>query len=366
MIELWLHRSLGSFLSFSIAFVGLGDLEVADSNVLAYFLPHSRRWRNMRLDFGPFLKPYLDIPYVCAPSLENVEISLHLSQLTTWIFRLLANVPSLRRLLFQPFLVGTNVNFQDIIIPWAQLTHIMLPCELLASSPIGLLRKCPRLMECELFRCGPLYDDSPQHPIPPFVLPELRLLRIEIEIHSMETLADFFDALVLPTLRTLTIKYGRRNNDEWPQSNFISLLLRSLCHLESLTLLGIRPSEEEVVQILQMTTASLTALEIDTGFTGICLTDRTLELLTAHNPLSDQEPYECLAPNLTRLSLYRCMSSTDRVLSKMVHSRRRGGTSGIARLITLQIDTVFLHDHPKDDSHILQLADDGLEIVRVY
>lgn len=308
----------------------------------------------------------MDIPYVCAPSLENVEISLHLNQLTTWIFRLLADVPSLRRLIFQPFFVGTNVNIQDITIPWVQLTHMMLPSELLTSSPIGLLRQCPRLVEYMLFRCGPLYDDSPQHLISPFVLPELRLLRIELQVHSMKTLADFFDALVLPTLRILTLKYGHHNNNEWPQSNFISLLSRSLCHLESLTLMGMRPSEEDVIRMLQMTTASLTVLEIDTGFTGICLTDKTLALLTAHDPLSNQEPHECLAPNLTRLSLYRCVSSTDRVFSKMVHSRRRGGTSGVAHLITLQIDTVFLHNHPKDDWRILQLADNGLKILRVY
>lgn len=55
MIELWLYRSSRSFLLFSIDFVGLRDFEVADTNILAYFLPHSRRWRNMRLDFGPFL-----------------------------------------------------------------------------------------------------------------------------------------------------------------------------------------------------------------------------------------------------------------------------------------------------------------------
>ncbi|KIM92124.1 hypothetical protein PILCRDRAFT_231 [Piloderma croceum F 1598] len=294
------------------------------------------------------------------------SIALHTPKLWSSVAIKVKSTHNLRRLLFQPFPVGPNVNLQDITIPWAQLTHIMLPCELLTSSPISLLRQCPRLMECVLFRSGPLYDDSLKHLISPFVLPDLRPLRIELEVHSMETLADFFDALVLPTLRTLTIKYGHSNNNEWPQSNFISLLSRSLCHLESLTLIGIRPSEEAVIRILQMTTASLTTLEIDTGFTGICLTDRTLDLLTAHDPLSDQEPHECLAPNLTRLSLYRCVSSTDRVLSKMVHSRRRGGTSGIARLITLQIDTVFLHNHPKDDWRILQLADNGLEILRVY
>jgi hypothetical protein len=141
-----------------------------------------------------------------------------------------------------------------------------------------------------------------------------------LEIRTEGEFGEFFGGLTLSRLRDLSIMMGYLIDAEdpcrmWPQTQFMELLARSGCSLDSLALFNADITPEELVPCLP----SLRNLLLSSDASGIaCVTDEVLRLLSYWPAIQDAPP---LCPKLINIKLWGSLFSSDGVLADMIESR---------------------------------------------
>jgi hypothetical protein len=193
-------------------------------SVMEAILPHSTRWKDIRfminIDMLDTLTAVKDLPCLRNLAIESFDIFDPVPRLPIF-----DNAPGLRCVE-----LGYNVSSTQFALPWAQLTEYWSD-NTTAPEILAILEQTPHLVKCTL---RVLEDEVPLHR-------HVRLPLLQtLEITSYINPADLFNHLSLPALRDF--QYSEREpaaEEGWPNSQFVALLKRSSCLLQTLNIDGI-------------------------------------------------------------------------------------------------------------------------------
>jgi hypothetical protein len=200
-----------------------------------------------------------------------------------------------------------------------------------------------------------------------------------LSIFGTRPLGPIFNQLTLPALRTLSLgEEERQSGLLWPHTDFISLLSRSSCPIQTLTLHNVEPSQEQLIECLRHISNSLLNLHIaadDNKPRLMIVKNDLLRLLTSRieeqgMPGPSRRNAELpLCPKLETISFRGCVYSTDGMFSDMVTSRMHvyidGQQEGVARLRSVVVG--LLKDQNEEDIrklNTLQAEDVALCVFR--
>ncbi|KAJ7045765.1 hypothetical protein C8F04DRAFT_448206 [Mycena alexandri] len=376
----WLWRSGDLPLELSLCQTNEseGNQELAD-DVLAAFLQHLPRWKDIRLDianpmYGRSLQPSTSLH---APLLE----SFHLT--TCWrltpneeimqdLLRMLEVAPRLSSFSVSR-LSDLNVSpTSTVAIPWTQLIRLDLGFIPSVSACLSIMSGCPKLESCNLV------VDPEQGPLPslPIVLPVLTSL--ELHIRAGE-LASLLDRAVFPALTSITlyVQDAYDNHANWPQTSFADFLSRSKCALARLELhdTGVQPTQFiECLQHEGVRGISELVIHDSRDWTwDPVITPRLVQLLTlpsggAPTPTLDASESGHLLPALRMLDLGKgCWTCPGGLLSEMIESRWRTTAADVARLERVHIDLHLLEDvYGPDHTRLERLREEGMKVRITY
>jgi hypothetical protein len=233
------------------------------------------RWHTLVLDISPKLYTTFIDDLTCAPLLHTLKFVDQMPQKGQF---LLPQTPSLKYL-------ETSTHFlSDIAIEWGNVTHFQSDC-LSLDEFFETLRLAGRLISCRL---RGISDNLDLHPIPTTPLTHSTLERLYLVPDDVyeETLGDFFDLLVFPSLKRFG--YDSTNTFYFPLNSLISLFNRSQCQLTHFDLSG-KPRGIDVDELIPLFSAlpTITHLKLgdikhrgeDSKNQGI-MTDKLLQELT--------------------------------------------------------------------------------------
>ena len=290
-------------ISFSCSGNSISAVEEAASSLFQVLSPSSQRWETLNLILPPFLfsKFFMTFTEADFPLLNSIRLAPGLCMVRSGLLKscgAMFRAPSLRSL---------SVSKLDISLSFADCNHITdLNLDhmhaLTTPEAIKILSSCPNLIFCRL-----KYLKALGTRFSAISLPFLRSLDIAGEPGDSETsdLTDFFDALIVPSLREFACNSYTRSGAGVPFKSMVSqspvvenikLCLNSLSTAaECLPLL---PSLKQMSIYLPICREKPL---------GECLLeDDLLRLLT---PSLDSG--ECLCPHLQEIKFYNWLAITD-------------------------------------------------------
>jgi len=138
-----------------------------------------------------------------------------------------------------------GLRLSQVDLPIAQLTTLEMPVYYF-NECLDLFRSVDRLLTCVLNVRVPKWSRKSLNPAVAHQLELLELIMLDSEGRSI---SEFFDALSLPSVRTLKIDM---HFALFPHTSFISLINRSSCsQLTRLSLSSIRISDTHLLQCLE-------------------------------------------------------------------------------------------------------------------
>lgn len=209
-------------------------------------------------------------------------------------------------------------------VPFGQLRELELTCMMSFASCIQILHRSPLIERCVLH-----YVEEPSSfpPSDPVVLANLARLSIK----TNDDIGPFFDALTLPSLLEIAIEYCSEGTEEdeddstmfpdWPHTAFTSLLDRSGCSLDELSLaVDMDPSFLDTYLLRISPTIKSLTVRGKHGWTPV--DEDTLRILTRIVPPGRCE-VDTIFPCLRDITLIACISFPlpEGVLADMVESR---------------------------------------------
>jgi F-box-like len=241
-IETWFSRSRNCPLTFTVQG---GQLAPSLIQCLAKF---SERWKHVNIYFPPSFLAYLSAVRNRLPCLQTLDLGVCLGREgVAQVVDAFKNAPQLWAVAL-PNCAKPSL-FQ---LPWHQLTKLFVS-GIAIEDVLSALQRCPNLVELGVVEPALSDDESlrgdytfPNRPI--VDLHQLKYLDVSLTIQTEE----FFDHLLLPALRDLSM-ITHLSLDEWPQSEFMSLLFRSSFNLTRLTFHDLGISAGELIEILQHT-----------------------------------------------------------------------------------------------------------------
>lgn len=339
MTSNWLQRSgcLPLFISVTIGFNERPAQELLD--VICH---HSSRWKHIRFEFrGLYCPPMYSLalakgntPLLHAFEFDARDIS---SVNILPVISLLNLAPKLREVIWVDDLADMR---QLMELPLSQLTRLSVTMSHGTLDYLELLNQCYNLEQIRITRPRP--GDTRQ-PRAPLLLSKLTSLSIAYDLTAI------LDSLTLPALKHVRIhsegpvspsigRYtgaGRNANEAeadclWSPVSFVSLVKRSSCSIESLSL-DTYMAESCLIQCLEETTSSLTKLNV----TGVTITDKLISSLTyspsvsptssssSSSPLyaASARNSSSLCPLLQDICLNTRLMSTPGALVQMAESR---------------------------------------------
>ncbi|KDR75271.1 hypothetical protein GALMADRAFT_140797 [Galerina marginata CBS 339.88] len=302
-----------------------------------------------------------------APNLHSLSLKLgNWSAEEAWdLNALLQRAPAVRALTWSnrcswgtwdsPFDSGV----EHLTVSWANLTHILLDTWITLKSTLYILRQCTSVVSLDLrhFSSGHELleaDDPSRGDI--IHLPHLQSLSI-YQLKLDNGPAALFDRLLCPALHAFNFTCGFVERVSWPQAAFHSFLTRSVCTLRSLMLEFTGISEDQLIQCLTHSSASLERLEVYDARGDICVGDAFLDMLRVQTDAD--APVNSFCPNLHTLILHRVVSCTDGALASALKLRLAPQQSSV-RLCN--VDILFskrFHKSNTLDMHYLQSISEG-------
>lgn len=334
MISEWLRRSgrLPLFISVSIGFNERPAQELLD--VICH---HSARWKRIRFEFrGLYCPPMYSLalangntPLLRAFEFDARDISsVNISPVIT----LLNLAPKVREVIWVDDLADTRLLME---LPLSQLSRLSITTSHGTLNYLELLNQCYNLEQIRITRPRPGDTRLPSVPLALFKLTSLSItydvtvLLDSLTLPALKHVRIYSEVLASRSLeRYMGTRRGAIEGDEgsglWSPLSFLSLVQRSSCNIESLTL-DTCMTETSLAQCLEMTTASLMQLTI----TGVTITDKLISSLTCPPPITslssftslDPPTYNSLCPLLQEIRLNTRLISTTGALQKMVESR---------------------------------------------
>ncbi|PBK74151.1 hypothetical protein ARMSODRAFT_951726 [Armillaria solidipes] len=325
LIQAWLDHSGTCLLSFRVDY-STHPFSYADAaRLLRTLSSASTRWERVHL-FLPGSNSFFrdafgnaDMPHLRELTLDVVRGSeADISELNTFLF---SNDIPLERFTWgfrsswgawdSP---GSLSGLAVLNAPWSHLSHLKLDTCITVEEAYATLNRCPNLVKCDFRRFSrPMNGDGNATNLPVITLQHLTSLSLYtinlVTIH--ESLARFFSHLLCPNLRKVMFTCGFTSQVAWPQSAFMSFLLRSSCTIERLHLEGTGISESNLCQCLEVMSASLRHLALYDSGDNACVSDKVVGLIEGS-----------LCPRLESIVLHRVLRCSDGALAKMIDSHR--------------------------------------------
>jgi hypothetical protein len=198
----------------------------------------------------------------------------------------------------------------------------------------------------------------------PFQLLCLRSLHIKVD-HAQD-LACTLHCITLPALRNFTVEWVAAETGPWPQRHFMSLLSRSSCSVKKFRLLGMSPTEDDLIGCLEEMPA-LTHLEVHPSWAAGTVAARLLGRLTCSGP----NDASCLAPKLELVNFMDGRGFSDQMFVDMIASRWRLGlgdgldgvaqSDHVARIICVRLHNRY-QPHPQALVRLEEFRQEGLDV----
>ncbi|KAJ3998312.1 hypothetical protein F5050DRAFT_1745313 [Lentinula boryana] len=226
------------------------------SSLMDLLCTQAYRWRRFHLVTKAH-RNFLDLGFTELSSLESLSLALDdqfpidaSSKGRMWF-----NAPRLHTL----SLDMTIFELEQFELPWHQLRHLRMEY-LNLDQMHKILCLCTSVVTATFISCA--NDFSFRDPVP-YTCLFLSSLTI-IASHRLETLGPDITHCIYPSLSELTLISG---SQEFSFShgivpNLTSLVIRSGCHLTSLTLHGISYSSKHLMELLQAISPSLVKLDL--------------------------------------------------------------------------------------------------------
>ncbi|KAJ3756423.1 hypothetical protein EV360DRAFT_72009 [Lentinula raphanica] len=261
LTELYLDRSGNAPLDVFLHIeqrseLGLGLMDMLNA--------HAHRWRHVHLHIPPILFPHL-----CSLSSELALSSLESFSLILKGSNPFDEIGYGRRMSFDAPRLHTlhldipsfQISLSQLSFPFHQVRHLTTST-LDLSQTHQILSLCPSLLTATFTSSDD--DLSFRDPVY-YTCPFLSSLSI-LSLRRLETLGPDITQCTYPSLTTLTLISGVETS-EFSFSHGIvpdltSLVIRSQCHLTSLTLHGISYSSKHLMELLQASSSSLIKLDL--------------------------------------------------------------------------------------------------------
>ncbi|KAJ7158553.1 hypothetical protein C8R46DRAFT_1354515 [Mycena filopes] len=364
LIQAWLARSGSRPLSFHIAESIRKDYYeegmVTVGTVLELYAPHYQRWQRIRLECQDWR---IDTGFAKLPCNEPPRAleSLHLLR-DFWRadeqeqLSLMLSAPRLRECHWV-----SNTDLGGFNAPFPQLSKLFLERPLEADEFMHILSEGRNIESCQFFvLVSP--TSTLALPAAPPVAPSV----LRHNLRSLDLTADLFsrvfNQLELPSLTHISIKRFDFT-PVWPHKDFMSLLKRSKCALESLSLTDTDMTPEQMIEFLRHASPTLEKLILtsDRRLRHTIVNDDVLRLLT-WTPGSAGPP---VCPRLSMVKFWDCHTSTDGVLADMIESRWKGRDGGPNRVLSIafvMLDSTHVEDLRRLD--VLNADRIGISILR--
>jgi len=304
LLKLYLERSC----SYPLSLTARDPFSLKDQRLLSPLIEHSHRWK--QFDVHRSVLGHLSTIKNNLPVLETLQIidgGAH--DITVDCF---VDAPKLQTLILNGSFYGLAIDLQ---LPWNQLTVLHFTHTVLHET-LHVLSLCRNVVSCSIKDTQ--IDDrvSPPH----CKLPGLRSIRLggQIQWPQSHLLHALFSAFTLPSLTAVEMEFlGSVHTVRWSQAQFLSMLERSSCSLETLSLRGIHVPDAELVECLEhmplLRKLVLWHEEHPTFGLVRPISDELLVRLIHHRSLP-------LVPELEHLEL-RNVAFDDHVFADMVESR---------------------------------------------
>jgi len=335
LIQLFIQRSARVPLSWSLE-DARPSLTVVDANrppmpvsqIVELYVPHARRWKHVRIDYGSGWVPNTGLDSLPADSQFPVLETLSIKR-GYWLDN--HEISILSCMLTSPRLHGiswySQKPYTTLTMPWTQLRQFSINHLVPAREALTIISRCDKLEEVEMNILLPskVDDESP-----------IDLLRHDtLQAFKVEAAGDpniLFNLITFPSLKRLeiTLTQGPR----LPPMSFPLLqqfIDRSSCALEKFSMEEAQLNPDDLLEFLMYISPSLLDLSFqhersNAGY----INDRILRMLThpdIHGPNYVKDPslhanFEgLLCPKLRHLRLWGVVGSTDGVLADMLQSR---------------------------------------------
>jgi hypothetical protein len=353
LVNQWLDRS-GSLPLSICALLRCEDYDQTAVVIMDAIAQHTERWCNIAFELPIFcydsfkdddnLKCYL-------PNLQHIFIgkeSLGLDEFSR--FDIFSVTPQLRSLSLK------GVDVSDCVFSTNNLTKLRIEGECIDAC-MDILQRSPHIIECAFVNVQNT-TSSIKHSLSN----QLQLLRLEIPEEYDESIADIFNALTVPALRKF---HFYAEGQSLPPNSFISLMTRSSCSLQTLTLefvsVGLDAnSDDELLQCLD----AIPSLQ-ELTLIGVRITDNTLRMLSCRDS-------SVVLPNLKVFDWGGSIRDFS-VLVGFLHSRwdsrestpSKENSHTISRLQSVNFWT-FPSNVPDPDllAQLQQFVEEGMEITR--
>jgi hypothetical protein len=240
LVEQWLVRSGAMLLSIHASiYDNILDHRVMAVRALDVVAKSSERWSHIAFQLPFFCYESFKCIENHLPNLESISLSKERwgdgeDEVELEMFSI---APQLRAVCMQGYYL------QTLVLPTRQLTKLCVKSGCLDES-IDMLRISPHVIDCEFQ--GIQFIDQGIHP-PHAHTTRLESLEFHIDGHNNVT-AAVFDSLTVSAAHDLTC-HG--NDFRFPYTNFISLVSRSHCSLQTLSLHSFRISDRRLIDCLR-------------------------------------------------------------------------------------------------------------------
>ncbi|KAJ7476067.1 hypothetical protein FB451DRAFT_1366654 [Mycena latifolia] len=367
LVETWIARSGSCPLSFHIAESIQKDYYdagmITSASILELYAPHYDRWQHIRLEYQDWR---IDTGFASLPC-ETPPQSLETLHLARDFWRpaeqnqlsLMLSAPRLRNCTWI-----SNTDLGTFRAPFPQLAKLFLERPLIAEDFMHILSEGANLTACQFFVLASSGSNLEPR-IPPFVLRHnLRTLDLTADLFGR-----LFNQLELPRLTELSVRrfdIVPHPAPVWPHQEFMSLLSRSKCALEVISLSDMDITPDQMNDCLRHSSASLQKLILtnDRRMRHTIINDDVLRLLTWAPPEPGGSQLS-ICPRLSMVKFWDCHSSSDGVLADMVESRWKVGADGPAKMLNIAF---FMLDasHVEDLRRLDMLNEEriGISILR--
>ena len=349
----WLIRSGNLPLSIRIHYIQPKDRNSLNTHpAIDALTQHSGRWQYAEFEIPTSMWKQIKPAKNHLARLRGIVIAVpfqySLFGLPTNIFEVAPQLASLE--------IGCAMSL-GLKVPWTQLTRIVAPMQSSLDQCYKVLQNAVNLVECDLRISNSWLGTS--HVIIRHT--HLRILKIAV-VHVDP--GPLFDRLSLPALRCIDFY----DEGSWSQSQFISLLSRSSCHLETFILLSYNTlsfQEDDLLECLRHM-PTLVHLQLNC-MAGASMTNEVIAQLTLPWSMPQSEGTSYLVPKLEFLGFYAIDEIAGLPFATMIKSRRHIGVQQIHTSLLKSLR--FEYEVHQDEWTLMSLrefAESGLDLHIAY
>jgi hypothetical protein len=301
LVDQWLLRSG----KLPLSIYASGHIQPPSPVVIAIIdviARHSERWSRIAFTLPYRCYENLEAIKNCLPNLEFISLN---SESWDWnevsaFFGMFSIAPRLRNVSLEGY------HLQSFVFPTHQIAKLYVGLDYVDEC-VDFLRRCPHVIEVSM-RCITSWDIGASN------LHAAQLESLDL-CAGHGTAPEIFDLLTLPALRKLSCTPYHKSSNEFPHTNFISLISRSSCSLHKLSLNAFRLSLANLIECLRAV-PSLCQLSLS----NIGIGNEAFQILNS-NYSHNHDDSNCLLPNLKEFQYAGTFDLDFVVLGNLLRSR---------------------------------------------